>query len=73
MLTGILIFIGLIVVYQLYSQNAELKKQLNADDEHHNQQQQLSEKIEQLQQRIAILEKIVTDEGYNIDKEINKL
>jgi len=65
----VFITVGFGVMYDMYKKHLEFKeKSLN-----HQQDKTLIQQIEKLENRVQVLEKIVTDEGYSVQKEINKL
>ena len=62
------------VLYKMYNKHLEFKAKTivhnnNADDKN----DALKSEIQALNERIQVLEKIVTDEGYQVQKEINQL
>lgn len=65
----VFITVGFGVMYDMYKKHLEFKeKSLNLQ-----QDKTLIQQIEKLENRVQVLEKIVTDEGYSVQKEINKL
>lgn len=69
----VFIAVGFSVLASMYKKHLTFKeKSLNFkhDDE---QNIDLQNQISILEQRIQVLEKIVTDEGYSVQKEINNL
>lgn len=66
------LFAAITSVINTYKQHLSLKEKVFLEEANaHNQQ--LTEQLIQLEQRIQVLEKIVTDEGYQVNKEINGL
>jgi cell division protein FtsL len=62
------------VLYKMYNRHLEFKAKTilhnnNADDK----SDELKKEVQELSERIQVLEKIVTDEGYQVQKDINKL
>ncbi len=62
------------VLFEMYKKHLDFKsktlKHNAASDEQNND---LKKQVEQLTERVQVLEKIVTDEGYQVQKEINNL
>ncbi|WDE00351.1 hypothetical protein [Thalassomonas actiniarum] len=70
----VLISVGFGVLYDMYKKHLEFKeKTLNYNQDSDKQNQLLKQQVSALEERVQVLEKIVTDEGYNVQKEINKL
>ncbi|WP_281556406.1 hypothetical protein [Thalassomonas sp. RHCl1] len=70
----VLISVGFGVLYDMYKKHLEFKeKTLNHNQDSDKQNQLLKQQVSALEERVQVLEKIVTDEGYNVQKEINKL
>lgn len=62
------------VIYEMYKKHLAFKtKTLNHNKESDEQSIQLQQQVEKLTERIQVLEKIVTDEGYQVQKDINNL
>ena len=62
------------ILYKMYNRYLEFKAETMAHN--HNvddKSDTLKKEIEALNERIQVLEKIVTDEGYQVQKDINKL
>ncbi len=58
----------------MYKMHLEFKaKTLNHNKTSDQQSDQLKEQVEKLTERVQVLEKIVTDDGYQVQKNINKL
>ena len=70
----VFISVGFGVMYDMYKKHLEFKEKTS---KHNNQSYEqasiMTKKVQALEERMQVLEKIVTDEGYNIKKEINKL
>ncbi len=62
------------VIYEMYKKNLEFKtktiKHSNAAD---SANEELKKEVQALTERVKILETIVTDEGYQVQKDINNL
>ncbi|XQW86121.1 hypothetical protein ACOYR1_05125 [Thalassotalea piscium] len=70
----VFISVGFGVIIDMYKKHLEFKERTL----HHNSKTDesninLKKQVSALEERIQVLEKIVTDEGYNVQKEINKL
>lgn len=61
-------------LFDVYKKHMQYKeKQLNNEKASSNENQALQAKVVKLESRIEVLERIVTDEGYQVKKEINNL
>lgn len=70
----VFISVGFGVMYDMYKKHLEFKdKTLNHNSQTNEQALALMKQVQTLEERMQVLEKIVTDEGYNLQKEINKL
>lgn len=70
----VFISVGFGVLYDMYSKHLKFKeKMLNNDAASNDHHQQLLSEVNQLKERVQVLEKIVTDEGYSVSQEIHKL
>jgi phage shock protein C len=70
----VFISVGFGVMYDMYKKHLEFKeKTINLNSQTNEQAMAMKKKVQTLEDRIQVLEKIVTDEGYNVQKEINKL
>ncbi len=70
----VFISVGFGVMYDMYKKHLEFKeKTINLNSQTNEQAIAMKKKVQTLEDRIQVLEKIVTDEGYNVQKEINKL
>ena len=70
----VLISVGFGVLYDMYSKHLQFKERtLNSNNLHDQQAAKMQSHIAALEERIQILEKIVTDEGFTVSQEINKL
>ncbi len=66
------------VVYKMYKRNLEYKTETiahtkSANERADEQNSLLNKKIDTLVERVETLERIVTDEGYQVQKEIKNL
>lgn len=62
------------IIYKMYNKHLEFKtKTLNHNQTSDEQSEQLKQQVEKLTERVQVLEKIVTDEGYQVQKDINNL
>jgi preprotein translocase subunit SecF len=62
------------IIYKMFKMHLEFKaKTVNHNKTSDQQTDQLKEQIERLTERVQVLEKIVTDEGYQVQKDINNL
>ncbi len=62
------------VLYQMYKMHLEFKsKTIQHNDNTDTKNEELEEEIKILKERVQVLEKIVTDEGYQVQKDINNL
>jgi|TARA_R110002111_G_scaffold244782_1_gene307064 hypothetical protein len=70
----VFISVGFGVIFDMYKKHLEFKeKTLNHNSQNDEQFIAMKRHVQTLEERMQVLEKIVTDEGYNIQKEINKL
>lgn len=70
----VLISVGSGVVYDMYKKHLEFKeKTLNHNSQSSEQVIAMKKHVQLLEERMQVLEKIVTDEGYDVRKEINRL
>lgn len=62
------------ILYEMYKKHLQFKaKTLNHNKVSDEQTVHLKQQIEKLTERVQVLEKIVTDEGYQVQKDINNL
>ena len=62
------------VMYEMYKKHIEFKtKTLHHSKNSDKQNDQLKQQVEKLTERVQVLERIVTDEGYQVQKDINNL
>jgi len=62
------------IIYEMYKKHLEFKtKTLNHNQTSDEQSELLKQQVEKLVERVQVLEKIVTDEGYQVQKDINNL
>ncbi len=70
----VLISVGSGVLYDMYKKHLEFKeKTLKHNSQNDAENNALKQQVSLLEQRIQVLEKIVTDEGYSVKKEISNL
>ncbi len=62
------------ILYEMYKKHLQFKaKTLNHNKVSDEQTVHLKQQIDKLTERVQVLEKIVTDEGYQVQKDINNL
>ena len=62
------------ILYQMYNKHLEFKaKTIHHNNSTDSQNDELKKEVKALSERVQVLEKIVTDEGYQVQKDINKL
>jgi len=62
------------IIYKMYKMHLEFKaKTLNHNKTSDEQSEHLLQQVDKLTERVQVLEKIVTDEGYQVQKDINNL
>ena len=62
------------IIYKMYKMHLEFKaKTITHNKTSDEQSVQLKQQVEKLTERIQVLEEIVTDEGYQVQKDINNL
>ncbi|SES69873.1 hypothetical protein [Thalassotalea agarivorans] len=66
----VLISVGFGVMYDMYKKHLEFKEKTLGVNE---KEQELKDEIAALNKRIEVLEKIVTDDGYQLKNEIDQL
>jgi len=70
----VLISVGFGVMYDMYKKHLEFKERtLNHNSKSDEDNISLRKQVKSLEERMQILEKIVTDEGYSVQKDINNL
>ncbi|MGB1264056.1 MAG: hypothetical protein ACPG52_14195 [Cognaticolwellia sp.] len=70
----VFISVGFGVMFDMYKKHLEFKeKTLSHNSQSDEQTIAMKKQIHTLEERMQVLEKIVTDEGYNVQKEINNL
>lgn len=70
----VFISVGFGVLYDMYKKHLEFKAKTLEHNRHSDQENSdLKTTVAKLEARIAVLEKIVTDEGYQVSKDINNL
>lgn len=70
----VFISVGFGVIFDMYKKHLEFKERtLNHNSKVDENSLSLKKQVVALEDRIKVLEKIVTDEGYSVQQEINKL
>lgn len=70
----VFISVGFGVMFDMYKKHLEFKEKTLNHNSHSNEQAiAMMKQVQTLEERMRVLEKIVTDEGYDVKKEINKL
>ncbi|MGB1200115.1 MAG: hypothetical protein ACPG5R_01040 [Cognaticolwellia aestuarii] len=70
----VFISVGFGVIFDMYKKHLEFKeKTLNHNSQSSEQVIAMKKQVQLLEERMQVLEKIVTDEGYDVRKEINRL
>ena len=70
----VFVSVGFGVLADMYNKHLKFKeKTLKHNQASDEQSENLKKQIETLTERVNVLEKIVTDEGYQVAKDINKL
>lgn len=70
----VLISVGFGALYDMYQKHLKFKeKTMKYNEKNIDENQKLRTQVATLEERVQILEKIVTDEGYSVSQEINKL
>ncbi|OKY27990.1 MULTISPECIES: hypothetical protein [Thalassotalea] len=70
----VLISVGFSVLYDMYKKHIAFKERtLNSNNKAHEQNISLKKQVLSLEERVQVLEKIVTDQGYQVSQEIEKL
>jgi hypothetical protein len=70
----VFISVGFGVMFDMYKKHLEFKeKTLNNNSQTKEQAIAMMKQVQTLEERMQVLEKIVTDEGYDVKKEINRL
>jgi hypothetical protein len=70
----VFISVGFGVMYDMYKKHLEFKERTLNHNSHSDEQAiSMRKQVKALEERVQVLEKIVTEEGYNVQKEINKL
>jgi len=74
--TMIVIIVSIVfgVLYKMYNKHLEFKaKTIAHNHDTDGKNDELSKTVQALSERVQVLEAIVTDEGYQVQKDINKL
>jgi len=62
------------IMYKMYNKHLEFKAKTIAHNHNANgKNDELRKEVQRLSERVQVLETIVTDEGYQVQKDINKL
>ena len=62
------------IMYKMYNKHLEFKaKTIAHNNDADNINDELKKELQALNERVQVLETIVTDEGYQVQKDINKL
>ncbi|MBA6223925.1 hypothetical protein H4J51_09575 [Colwellia sp. MB02u-18] len=70
----VFISVGFGVIFDMYKKHLEFKtKTLDHNSQSNEKAVAMTKQVQALEERMQVLEKIVTDEGYSVQKEINKL
>ena len=70
----VFISVGFGALYDMYKKHIEFKERtLNHNNKADEKSIEMRKHIAALEERVQVLEKIVTDEGYQVHKEISKL
>ena len=70
----VFISVGFGVIFDMYKKHLEFKeKTLNYNSQSSEQVIAMKKQVQLLEERMQVLKKIVTDEGYDVRKEINRL
>lgn len=70
----VFISVGFGVMYDMYQKYLKFKERtLHLNQKNNDENAALQTQVKDLTERVQVLEKIVTDEGYNVQKEINNL
>ena len=70
----VFVSVGFGVLADMYNKHIKFKeKTLKHNQASDAQTEDLKQQITKLTERVQVLEKIVTDDGYQVSKEINKL
>tara|TARA_Y100000034_G_C6621575_1_gene271004 strand:- start:173 stop:415 length:243 start_codon:yes stop_codon:yes gene_type:complete len=70
----VFISVGFGVMYDMYQKYLKFKERtLHLNQKNNDVNTALQAQVKELTERVQVLEKIVTDEGYNVQKEINNL
>ena len=70
----VFVSVGFGVIADMYNKHLRFKeKTLKHNQASDAQSEELKQQVSELTERVQVLEKIVTDEGYQVAKDINKL
>jgi phage shock protein C len=70
----VFISVGFGLIFDMYKKHLEFKaKTLDHNSQSNEQAVAMTKQVQALEERMQVLERIVTDEGYSLQKELNKL
>ena len=69
----VFISVGFSVISGMHKRHLAFKEKALGDGNQADNNKELTQQIAKLETRMQVLEKIVTDEGYSVQKEINNL
>jgi len=69
----VFISVGFSVISSMHKRHLAFKEKALGENQQENENNQLQDQVIKLEERVQVLEKIVTDEGYAVQKEINNL
>jgi phage shock protein C len=70
----VFISVGFGLIFDMYKKHLEFKaKTLDHNSQNNEQAVAMTKQVQALEERMQVLERIVTDEGYSLQKELNKL
>ena len=70
---NVFISVGFSVIASMHKRHLVFKEKALGKNQQNNENNQLQEQELKLEERVQVLEKIVTEEGYAVQKEINNL
>jgi phage shock protein C len=70
----VFISVGFGLIFDMYKKHLEFKaKTLDHNSQSNEQAVAMTKQVQALEGRMQVLERIVTDEGYSLQKKLNKL
>jgi phage shock protein C len=70
----VFISVGFGLIFDMYKKHLEFKaKTLDHNSQSNEQAVAMTKQVQALEERMQVLERIVTDEGYSLQKKLNKL